>query len=101
MGQRLQLQSLLEIILGSRNVYFQPPETVKIAYPCIIFRRSNIDTGFADDALYIKNKQYQVIVVDVNPDSLIPEKVLNLPMCQFDRHYTANNLNHDVFNLYY
>jgi len=33
MGTRLELQNLLENILGSRNVYFQPPENLKLNYP--------------------------------------------------------------------
>lgn len=44
---------------------------------------------------------YQVTVIDRNPDSLIPGKIASLPMCKFDRHYKAENLNHDVYNLYY
>ena len=101
MGQRLSLQSILETILGSRNVYFQPPATVKLAYPCIVYRRSDIDNAFADDIPYAVNKQYQVTVIDPNPDSLIPDKVGQLPKCIFDRHFTADNLNHDIYNLYY
>ncbi len=36
-----------------------------------------------------------------DPDSVIVEKVSKLPRCRFDRHYTADELNHDVFTLYY
>ena len=101
MGQRLSLHKSLKSLLGSDNVYFQPPATVKLNYPCIIYRRSDIDTSFADDNPYITNKQYQVTVIDSNPDSTIPDKVGKLPKCVFDRHFTADNLNHDVYQLYY
>jgi hypothetical protein len=106
MGQRLQLHSLLETLIGPRsdgkdNVYFQPPETVKLSYPCIIYRRNDIDTNFADDTPYTINKEYQLVVIDADPDSLIPDKVGSLSKCSFDRHYTVNNLNHDSYNLYY
>lgn len=101
MDRRLALQQLLENLLGSDNVYFQPPSTVKINYPCIIFKLNDVDTNFADDIPYISRKGYQVTVIDSNPDSLIPDKIGALPSCKFDRSYTADNLNHKVYSLYY
>ena len=101
MGSRLQLQTLLETSLGSTNVYYQPPETVKLLYPCIIYSRSSVFTQFANDNPYRLKTRYQVKVLDKNPDSIIPAKIAMLPMCSFDRSYKADNLNHDVYNLYY
>jgi hypothetical protein len=101
MGTRIQLQTLLESILGSDKVYFQPPETVKLTYPCIIYSRSFVDTEFANDKPYKLKNRYTIIVVDKNPDSNIPEKIALLPSCRFERHYTKDNLNHDIYNIYY
>lgn len=101
MGSRLELQSLLESILGSRNVYYQPPESIKIKYPAIIYSRNDIDNNFADDIVYMQNHTYQIIVIDANPDSEIVDKISKLPMCRYNRHYTSDNLNHDVFILNY
>lgn len=101
MGSRLELQNLLESILGSRNVYYQPPESIKIKYPAIIYSRNNIDNNFADDIVYMQNHTYQITVIDANPDSEIVNKISKLPMCRYNRHYTSDNLNHDVFILNY
>lgn len=101
MAQRLELQTLLVNVLGSSNVYFQPPPTVKMKYPCIIYKRDRLDTDFADNKPYTHKKRYQITVVDLNPDSDIPDKVAKLPLCSYDRFYTADNLNHDVFNLFF
>lgn len=102
MGTRVQLQALLEELLGTRNVYFQPPETVKLVYPCIIYSRGFIGkTDFANDKPYQHRIRYEVTIVDADPDSKIPENIASLPMCVFERSYTANNLNHDLYNLYY
>lgn len=101
MGSRLDLQNLLEFVLGSRNVYYQPPESVKIKYPAIIYRRNDIDNNFADDIVYMQNYTYQIIVIDADPDSEIVDRVSKLPMCRYDRHYTSDNLNHDIFILNY
>lgn len=83
------------------NVYFQPPESVKLDYPCIIYNRSSGDTQFADNKPYTFMNRYQVMVIDRDPDSEIIKKVASLPLCVMDRHYTADNLNHDLFNLYF
>lgn len=101
MAPRSSLQELLREILGSDNVYFQPPNNVSLKYPCIIYKRDMTRTIFADDSPYRHMKRYQVIVIDRDPDSPIPDKVAALPMCLFDRFYTADNLNHDVFNLFF
>jgi len=99
MGTRLELQTLLESIITSDNVYFQPPPGHLMSYPCIVYNRSKIRTIPADNAAYIKMKQYTVTVIDANPDSVIPDKIIALPQCVFDRHFVSDNLNHDVFNL--
>ena len=101
MGQRLQLQTLLEELLGSRNVYFQPPANVQMEYPAIVYSRDDIDTVFAGNLPYRSVKRYQVTVIDRDPDSEIPMRVAALPMCVFSRHFKADNLNHDVYNLYF
>ena len=100
MGKRLELQSILEIVLNSRNVYFQPPETIKLNYPCIIYNRSTDDTKFANNKKYLNKSRYQATVIDSNPDSVIPDRLSELQYCIFDRQYTANNLNHFVYNIY-
>lgn len=70
-------------------------------YPCIVYHRSTGDTQFADDIPYVYKKRYQITVMDQNPDSEIPDKIAKLPMCVFDRHFSSDRLNHDVFNIYF
>lgn len=101
MESRLELQILLEELLGSRNVYYQPPESVKMKYPAIVYSRQDIDNRHANNNVYIQNNVYNITVIDENPDSEIVKKVSLLPMCNFNRHYTSDNLNHDVFTIYY
>ncbi len=101
MASRLQLQTELEELLGSKNVYYQPPASVKMSYPAIVYSRNDIKNDFANNDVYSQNRSYEVIVIDKNPDSEIVDRVSQLPMCRFDRHYTSDNLNHDVFTLFY
>jgi len=101
MSDRLELHELLCTILGSRNVYFQPPDNLQMVYPAIVYDISNRESEHADDIPYIHRKQYTLIIIDKNPDSLIPDKIGVLPTASFKRSYKANNLNHNVYALYY
>ena len=100
MASRLNLQTKFEEILGSRNVYYQPPQSVKMQYPAIVYRRKDVDTRFANNVVYMQSSSYEVVLIDKNPDSEFVDKLLRLPYCSYDRHYTADNLNHDVFTIY-
>jgi hypothetical protein len=99
MGQRLDLHQILQTI--TQFVYFQPPTNVKLQYPCIVYKRGFADTTFADDSPYNHTKRYMITVIDPDPDSKIPDKVAALPMSLFNRFYTADDLNHDVYNVYF
>jgi len=101
MSNRLLLQNTLEQILGSRNVYYQPPESILMVYPAIVYSRDTIDNNFANDKVYTSKTAYEIIVIDKDPDSVIIEKIALLPTCRFNRNYTINNLNHDVFKIYF
>lgn len=101
MGNRLKLQELLVLVLGSTNVYFQPPDSVELKYPCIIYKLGDIDTTFANNKPYSYGTRYTVTLIDKNPDNSIVDKIKALPLCAFDRAYVSNNLNHYSFNLYY
>lgn len=101
MSRRLELQSLLEEILGSRNVYYQPPASIKMKYPAIVYSRYDIENFHADNTVYAQKVAYSVIVIDKNPDSEYVNKISMLPLCSYDRHYVSDNLNHDAFTLYF
>jgi len=101
MGDRLDLHDVLTALLGSDNVYFQPPASMNMRYPCIRYERTRISTFHADNKPYRHEKHYMITVIDEDPDSLIPDQVAALSTCQFDRHYTSAGLNHDVFNMFF
>lgn len=101
MDNRPNLQKLLEELMGNRNVYFQPPPSLRMSYPAIVYSRSNIENSYADNSPYIQGVAYKLVVIDKNPDSAIVKKVSKLPMCKFNSHYVSDNLNHDVFTIYY
>lgn len=101
MGQRVDLHEILCAILGSRNVYFQPPTGFKMTYDCIVYKREKIESRFANNKPYHHTNRYSVTVIYRDPESHIPGKIAELPMCIHDRYFSSDNLHHDVFTLYY
>lgn len=100
-NRRLELQSMLETLLGSRNVYFQPPMNIQMTYPAIVYELSDINNTFANDDVYVSTRKYSITVIDEDPDSDITTKVSKLPTCRFNRHFESDNLNHDTFTIFY
>lgn len=96
---RLDLDKILRTLCD--HIYYSPPATIKMKYPCIVYDLSNARTQFGDNNPYKITNQYLLTVIDEDPDSTIVPKVQLLPMCTFDRHYISDNLNHNVFNLYF
>lgn len=105
-GKRLDLHGIFIDILGTKGhtisrVYFQPPSSIKMEYPCIVYKRDNRKDFFSNDRLYLGMNRYSVTVIDKNPDSLIPDKILELRYCSFSNSFTADGLNHSIYTLYY
>lgn len=102
MASRLELHEELCTLLGTRNVYFQPPASVKMKYPCIRYSSDGNDVGHAANRVYRKINRYEGVIIDSNPDSSIPDMILeHFQMCSLGSGYTADNLNHFPFTLYY
>ena len=99
--KRIELQQIFEEILGSRNVYFQPPSNVRLKYPCIVYTRLGLDPIRADNSIHRLTTEYEVVVIDPSPNSPYIYKIINLPMCRHTSHYEQDNLNHDAFQIYY
>lgn len=100
-SRREQLQTLLQSILGSSNVYFQPPSNVSMQYPAIVYSLSNVQCTAANNIRYQIYKAYSITIVSKDPDNTYIDKILELPNSRFDRRYVADNLYHDVITLYF
>ena len=97
---RLEFHNVLVSALGSSNVYFQPPENLKLVYPCIVYSINNIDTTYADNNPYKSDVCYQVTLISRDPDDETRDKLLKLQMSRYERQFKSNDLNHDVFRIY-
>lgn len=102
MPDRLALQAELETLLGSRNVYYQPPESVKMSYPCIKFNRQAPAVRRADGIRYKKDNCWNLTVITTDPETDLGERLAeHFDKCEIDRYYVYDNLTHCALTLYY
>ncbi len=95
------LNDVLKGLLGSNNVYFQPPENRSLLYPCIVYEQTQPSVRHANNVPYNMQAQYQVTLIDRDPNSSTFKKLVNLPLCTNRTNFTTENLNHWVFDLYF
>lgn len=98
-NRRLQLHRLLTSMVG--HVYFQPPETIKLTYPCIVYDLSQIEKRHADNINYLSRRVYELTYITNDPDNTVVDELLELKGCTFDRYFNADNMHHYTFRLYY
>lgn len=107
MASRLKLHDEFIDILETKDeaesrVYFRSPESKKMKYPCIRYNQAEPHIKRANNKIYDCIDKYEGVVIDQDPDSEIPKKILNLiPHCSLGRPYVVDNLNHFPFTLYY
>ncbi len=98
--KRIQLHNELTSIV--KHCYFQPPESVKLIYPCIVYELEDIDVNYANNDKYLKCRRYSLTLIGKDPDTEYIDKILdNFKYCRFDREYIVDGLIHDTFDLYY
>lgn len=100
-SRRLEFSAILREVLGSANVYFQPPEDLKMKYPCLVYEMEDIHIQPADNGPYSMHDRYQVTFMHHEPDSPVIRKLMVLPHSSFSRHFATSGLNHDVFVIHH
>lgn len=102
MGRRIDLQYELIALLNTNNIYYQPPENLKIKYPCVVYFKDSIDINRANDQSYLMKKRYELTIISEKVDCEYIDKILNyFSYSSFGQHYIADGLHHDTISLYY
>ena len=99
--RRVELQRMLESLLGSRNVYFQPPTGTQLRYPCIVYNLDTANDVHANDHIYRRLYRYSLTYITKNPEDPMRDIIDDLQYCSFNRFFTSDNLNHFVYSIYY
>lgn len=97
---RLELHEVLCNILGSRNVYFQPPATLQMKYPCIVYKAQAMTSEHANNLPYTIYDRYRIIAISKDPDSILPKKLVRLQGVRAAQPYTSDNLHHWPFEIW-
>lgn len=101
MHRRLEFQTVLEKLLGSEEVYFQPPTSVQMSYPAIRYSLNDVDMLHANNGVYRSDRSYTVMLITFDPDDPAIDALLTLPKCRYERQYVMDNLYHNVFTIYF
>lgn len=100
MRTRMDLHNKFKELLGSEQVYYQPPESLKMQYPAIRYSKADITNIYANNIKYYSHDVFDVVIISKVPDHPVIKKILELPYTEFDRHYVSDNLNHDIIRIY-
>lgn len=99
--KRIKLRNKFRDILKNDNTYFNPPESTKINYPCIIYNLKNIRTRKAGNNIYILDNVYTAVLIGTKPyDDLKEKMIIEIPYCSFDRVYIKDGLYHYAYTIY-
>ncbi len=101
MGTRLELQSKLEELLESSEVYYNRPDKRLMKYPAIVYSKGVPKVKRASNEVYKLDNRYDITVIHNRPDHPVVDKIMRLPLCSPDRAYKADNLYHNTFILYF
>lgn len=104
---RLDLSTALHQLC--ENVYFQPPQSLKLQYPCVVYSLKLVDSDYADNLTYKTMREYSLVYISPNPDPIYEESgdgMIETILKSFSHikhvnRYTSDNLYHDAFNLFY
>lgn len=101
MHRRLELQALLEQVLGSEEVYFQPPPSIRMSYPAIRYSLNDVALRHANNGVYQEERSYSLTLISFDPDDPVIDALIRLPKCRYERQYVMDNLYHNIFTIYF
>lgn len=98
---RKELQIALEGIDGVKKVYFQPTESIRLEYPCIVYSIKNHGFNHANDKKYIGVDKYELVLIQKSYNETLVKSILSMQSCGHDAEYLNDNLYHDAFTIYW
>lgn len=97
--KRLKLHN--KILEHVKNAYYQPPENIKLTYPCVVYNKTTVRRFDANNRPYLQFIGYQLTVIEREPDSDIANSLTeNLEYCSYQTFFSKDNLNHTVLMCY-
>lgn len=101
MKTRLEVQEMLEKVLGSQNVYFQAPPNTGMKYPCIVYRFDRFHRDNADNQPYILVGRWEIHHMYKSIKNDLKETMLFIaPYVTFDRRIVTDGVYNDYYTIY-
>lgn len=97
--KRLLFDAMLKETTGLTHVYYDPPESLFMEYPAIVYSKTNMPARYANNKKYHKSLAFEVKVIAEDPDTYYVDLVHDMRCSRFDRHFIADDLHHDVFTI--
>lgn len=100
-ANRLALREILSKVMvdcgEEPKLYYQPPESMRLEYPCMIYHLKDMSSNYADNRPYMKLISFDITYVTRSPSSSVPVAMTDQSLMSFDRYYTADNLHHYAY----
>ena len=101
MKRKNELSAILHTLPVHDEVHFQPPESIKLKYPCIIYKFDGYRDFRANDGRHITRERYLITHIYKDPTNNLRETIRSLFLyVDFDRMFINDNLYHDVYTVY-
>ena len=97
--QRIRLSDVLNALCP--NVYFQPPGGHKLKYPCIVYSLKDLVPRYANNNVYSLESEYDLQYITRDPDDSVIRKIAMIPSCRMNSSFSADNVHHYQYSLYY
>ncbi len=97
--KRLLFDEAIKEATGLTHVYYDPPESIFMEYPAIVYKKTNMPSEYADGLKYIKHLAFEVKLICEDADSKYVDILHDFKFSNFNRHYIADDLHHDVFTI--
>jgi hypothetical protein len=102
MKSRVDLHDRLVSILGSNQVYFQPPSNVQMKYPAIVYELSGDYSAKADNRRYTVYDKYTITHIFKSLNNEKKNEILDaFKYVEYDRRLIADGLYQDIYTIYW
>lgn len=101
MRTRIEFHKMLEQLTGITSIYFQPPSSLKMKYPAIVYSMKKPKIEFAGNKKYLNTTAYTVTVIDKSSESEIKKLIEDIMYCSYDTDYISDNLHHYVYTIFF
>ena len=100
MLKRVDIQEKFKFLLGSNNVYYQPPANLKMKYPAIVYSLDGLDVKRFDNARLINKNCFSVTHIYRNESENLVETMLkNFEYISFDNRSIVDGIYNDHYTI--